>query len=283
MATTAFPAVQHGFLWLAATGTATMVPSPNTSVATRPRSRSGAPASSSPDAGAMFPPPTPRHSALTPHAGHRARSASRPGGVDDERLRHPSLPRARHRDRERRELELAPAHRAPQPARRRGRRRGVYPDGNSSTNLVPDNSVTTPENLVVADLRTRAATTVYVRGSFEQPARPGSDDATGLTLDWTPDTRYLLLAGGIGRVMAIDPAQPHVVSSRASWGITTTAAVIGASSAGSPRLPPTRPEPADRHRRPDPVRDARAHARRGRRQPGRRGRHHDRSRQQLAG
>ena len=119
------------------------------------------------------------------------------------------------------------------------------PDGNYLAIALPDNSVITAETLVVADLRSRVTTNTSVRGRLDQPARPGTDDATGMTIDWAPDSRYLLLSpSGLGRVQAIDATRPQIVSSRTAWGSTTTAAVVGISSVGPldfPRRNPSGP------------------------------------------
>jgi hypothetical protein len=114
------------------------------------------------------------------------------------------------------------------------------PGGHYLAIVVPDNSVTRAQTLVVADLRSRATTITDARGRFDEPARPGSADATGVTVDWTLDGRFLLLApaSGTGPVRAIDPRPPLglrggiIVPSRGPMGLIATAAAIGASTAG---------------------------------------------------
>ncbi|MDQ1535422.1 MAG: hypothetical protein QOF28_3183, partial [Actinomycetota bacterium] len=98
---------------------------------------------------------------------------------------------------------------------------GVFsPDGNYLVIIVPDSSATTAEGMVVADLRSRVTTTSYERGRIEEPARPGKVDATGVTIDWTLDSRFLLLAppAGFGPIGAMDPATTKLVLSRAPIG-----------------------------------------------------------------
>lgn len=108
------------------------------------------------------------------------------------------------------------------------------PDGDYLAIVVPDESVTSAQNLYVADLRSRTTHVIYVRGRFNQPARPGTDDATGNTIDWTLDSRFLLLApaSGSGPIGVLDPQTARIVSSRAPIGVISSTAAIGTSTAG---------------------------------------------------
>ena len=188
-ATTAFPAVQPGFLWLASTGSAIMVPSANAPVATQGiavgATRAGLVVTDAggvtlQPAGAEPKPLLPAPVTVLGVHPDRVAWTTNDCGI----LRCPVHVTEIASGASSSWLQLT-GH--PSPLVVAGSSATFSPDGNYLAIAVPDNSVTTPENLVVADLRTRAATSVYVRGSFEQPARPGSDDASGLTLDWTPD------------------------------------------------------------------------------------------------
>ena len=113
------------------------------------------------------------------------------------------------------------------------------PDGNYLAIVVPDESVTSAQNLYVADLRSRVNHAVYVGGRFDQPRGPDTDDATGNTIDWTSDSRYLLLApaSGSGSIGAMDPTSARIVSSRSPIGVISSIAVTGTSTSGPRDLP----------------------------------------------
>ena len=131
----------------------------------------------------------------------------------------------------------------PNPLMVAGASASFSPDGNYLVIIVPDVSVTIAQTLYLADLRSRATHVVYIRGRFAQPARPGTDDATGNTIGWTLDSRFVLFApeSGSGAIGAMDPATARIVSSRAPIGIVSTNAVIGTSAAGPLDLPRHRP------------------------------------------
>jgi hypothetical protein len=121
------------------------------------------------------------------------------------------------------------------------------PDGSHLAIVVPDDSVTRASTLTVADLRTRATTVTVVGGRVDEPARPGSADATGTTVDWTADGTYLVLApaaetGPVGLVL---PGSAGIVPSSRPLAIGATAAVIGVSTVGPVDLP--------RHGTPGPI------------------------------
>jgi hypothetical protein len=126
---------------------------------------------------------------------------------------------------------------------------GVFsPDGASLAVVVSNGSFTAAATIVVADLRTRATAVINALGRFDQPARPGSADEAGATVEWTLDARYLLFATssearsrGIG---VVDPPSVRVTTSRA-LGLGSTLAVVGPSTRGALDLP--------RHVSPRPV------------------------------
>lgn len=116
---------------------------------------------------------------------------------------------------------------------------GVFsPDGNFLAVVVPDDHAVRAQLLNVADLRTLASTSMRVDGTFEQPAPPGTSDVTGMTIDWTLDSTFLVLGTapevGSDRIDVMDPKNPIVVSADVALGTGTSAAVIGPSSVKAP-------------------------------------------------
>jgi hypothetical protein len=110
-------------------------------------------------------------------------------------------------------------------------------DGGSLAIVVPNESLTGTQSLTLANLRTRATKTIVTNGQFEEPARPGSNDATGATIDWTLDGAFLVVGtappAGSGRIAIVDPEQPLIVPSNSTFDTGTTAAAIGVSTLGS--------------------------------------------------
>jgi hypothetical protein len=114
------------------------------------------------------------------------------------------------------------------------------PDGGSLAIVEPNETVTAPSAIVVANLRTRATIVVAADRQFEQPARPGRNDATGMTLGWTPDGRYVVLGApgpGADRVGVVDPSVPAIVPSGRAFAAGTSAAAVGVSSLGPRDIP----------------------------------------------
>jgi len=107
------------------------------------------------------------------------------------------------------------------------------PDGGSLAVVVPNDDLTRAQTLLIADLRTRATSAIRVDGRFEEPARPGSTDATGTTIGWTLDGAFLVLGAspetGADRIAVVNPANPLVVSSTVNLDTGTTGAAIGVS------------------------------------------------------
>ena len=116
---------------------------------------------------------------------------------------------------------------------------GVFsPDGNFLAIVVPDDHAVRAQVLYVADLRTFASTSMRVDGTFEQPATPGSSDTTGMTIDWTRDSAFLVLGTapevGADRIDVMNPKNPLVLSANVALGTGTSVAVIGPSSVAAP-------------------------------------------------
>jgi hypothetical protein len=237
---TAFPAARQGYLWLAGQRFATEVPGATVPVATN------GPAIGATRAGLLV--VTKAGVLLQPTAGNGTgaarlllRAPATVIGVHPDRvawlandcgvLRCPVHVTEVATDTSSSWLQLV-GH--PSPLVLAGSSARFSPDGVYLAIVVPDASVTIAETLVVADLRTRVSNVTYVRGRFDEPARPGSVDATGNTVDWTLDGRFLLLApaSGTGPLGLVDPGTPRVVASRGSMGVIATAAAIGISSAG---------------------------------------------------
>lgn len=115
------------------------------------------------------------------------------------------------------------------------------PDGGNLAIAVPNDSVTRVATMVVADLRSRTTRVLDADSKFELPARPGSGDATGETIDWTPDGNFLVFApsltSGSKRVGVVDALTPTIVSSRVDVDVGLSAAAVAVSSAGPAHRP----------------------------------------------
>lgn len=238
--TTAFPATQTGYVWYAGSRSATLVPGAANAVATR------GPAIGATRAGLVV---TTKAGVLLQPIGHSSTADARL------LLRAPATVIGVHPDRiawVARECgvlrclvhvtEIATAATSSwlqltgHPSRLALEASSAIfaPDGNHVAIVVSNNYLTTTQTLVVADLRTRETTVANTYGRFNQPARPGSEDATGITVDWTLDSRFLLLApaSGTGPVGVMEPGAARIVPSRAPMGVITTAAAIGVSTLG---------------------------------------------------
>jgi hypothetical protein len=110
------------------------------------------------------------------------------------------------------------------------------PDGSRVAVIVPDNNVTKATSVFVADLRHRATVRVDTTGYITEPARPGTSDGAGATITWTRDGAYLLLAPaagtGDGHLAVMDPDTGRVTSARVSLDIGSSAADVGDSTLG---------------------------------------------------
>jgi len=110
------------------------------------------------------------------------------------------------------------------------------PAGDRLAVVLPDNSVTSATTLVLGDLRTRTTTVVNTTGYLSAPG-----EATGLTVDWTRDGNFVVIAPelgtGAGRLGAIDPANGRILASRVSRDGDTSVAATGTSTLGALDLP----------------------------------------------
>jgi hypothetical protein len=122
------------------------------------------------------------------------------------------------------------------------------PDGGSIAIAEPDDDVTGPATLLVANLRTRATTVVAADKQFEQPARPGSSDGSGTTIDWTRDGEYLVFGApsvGADRVGMMDPTVATIGPGGPAPGAGTSVAVVGVSTVKSIHPPAGNEGPID--------------------------------------
>jgi hypothetical protein len=119
------------------------------------------------------------------------------------------------------------------------------PDGGSIAIVEPNDDVTDPATVLVANLRTRATTVVAADKQFDQPARPGSHDGSGATIDWTRDGQYLVFGApsdGANRVGMMEPTVALIAPGGPVLGAGTSVAAIGNSTVKSIH-PPARNEP----------------------------------------
>ncbi len=119
---------------------------------------------------------------------------------------------------------------------------GVFsPDGSRLAVVVPDPSITAPAVVLLADLTTRATSSITAGGRLEIPSRPGHVDGAGLTVSWTLDGRNVLF----GQIRAtapphlglIEPSTPLMWTSRPLPAAAATVAVNGVSQVGALDLP----------------------------------------------
>jgi hypothetical protein len=242
---TAFPSARRGYLWIAGEQFAREVPGPGEVVAT------DGPAVGATRAGLL----------VATKAGVLLQPAGGTGnGAPRVLLRAPAVVIAVHADRvawlsTECGVLRCPLHvteiatgatsswiqlvRHPTPLAVAGTSAVFSPSGSQLAIVVPTATLASAGTLIVADLRSRATAIIDATDQFNQPARPGSADATGMTVDWTPEGTYLVVAAarGTGRLGIVHPATPLIVPSSATLDTGATAAAIGISSAGPLDLP----------------------------------------------